>query len=134
MFKIGSRLSGAGSLRGVTTDPFVALAPCVSGESILDPTDASDRSKPPVWHQVAYVSDVLGKSVFALELIILFKSVFALELVVSFETVFALESFVSFESVFALELFVTLELVFALELFATFKSGVEYSTCLSTGV
>ena len=29
------------------------------------------RSKPPVWHQVAYVSEVLGNLVFALELTIM---------------------------------------------------------------
>ena len=56
------------------TTPFVALAPCVSGESILGPTDVVGRSRPPVWHQVIYVSEVLGNSVFALELFVTVKS------------------------------------------------------------
>ena len=98
-------------LRGVTTTPFVALAPCNSGENILGPTDASDRSKPPVWHQVAYISEVLGNSVFALELVILFESAFALELTGLFKSVFALELIASLETVFTLEPFVSFESV-----------------------
>ena len=107
LFNIGSRLLGFMSSQDMTNSSL-APAPCVSGINILDPTDASDRSKPPVWHQVAYASDMLDNSVFALELISLFKSVFALELFVKLESVFALELFVTLESVFALELFVSL--------------------------
>ena len=80
MFVNSSRLSGVVSLRGVTTTPFVALAPCVSGESILGPTDVVDRSKPPVWHQVEYVSEVLDNSALPIELFGMVKSDAALGL------------------------------------------------------
>ena len=103
---------GVESLRGVTTTPFVALAPCVSGESILGPTDVVGRSRPPVWHQVIYVSEVSDNSVLTLGLFVMVKS----------DAVFGL-----------LIVSVMIKSDAALGLLIPFELSVECSTLLPTG-